>query len=334
MSDNNNRINEDLILVEMKFGSHLYGLNTENSDEDYVGIFLPSLEDILLGRGKQTINLSTSSSSQKNSSEDVDRTFYSLHAFIQGLINGNTTVLDMIHAPKSAIIKSSPIWEAIVSHRHLAYTKTMKSFVGYCRTQASKYGIKGDRLRAVNTVQEFLKDADPNLLMEDVWDKLPTGEYLSFVDIDSESAGTQHYYEVCNRKFQNTAKIEYVMERLDNIAESYGHRARLARDSNGMDFKAISHALRVAYQARAIFKNGGFEYPLEETPFIMKAKLGELDFETEISPVLDDLMKEIEELSKKSDYPEKADAEFWENFLIDIYYELLESAFSQRLMNP
>lgn len=31
-------------ILEIRSGSHLYGLNTENSDKDYVGIFLAPIE--------------------------------------------------------------------------------------------------------------------------------------------------------------------------------------------------------------------------------------------------------------------------------------------------
>lgn len=31
-------------ILEIRSGSHLYGLNTENSDEDYIGIFLAPIE--------------------------------------------------------------------------------------------------------------------------------------------------------------------------------------------------------------------------------------------------------------------------------------------------
>lgn len=34
------------IAFECLFGSHLYGTATENSDTDYLGVFIPSREEI------------------------------------------------------------------------------------------------------------------------------------------------------------------------------------------------------------------------------------------------------------------------------------------------
>jgi predicted nucleotidyltransferase len=42
------------LICETVFGSHLYGTSTEQSDRDYKGIFLPSAQDILLGRIPKT----------------------------------------------------------------------------------------------------------------------------------------------------------------------------------------------------------------------------------------------------------------------------------------
>lgn len=46
-------------IVEMAHGSHLYGLETENSDMDYKGIYLPKLDDVLLGKDAGEIRSST-----------------------------------------------------------------------------------------------------------------------------------------------------------------------------------------------------------------------------------------------------------------------------------
>jgi len=44
------------IIVKMKFGSHLYGTATVDSDLDYKGVFLPSKKEVLLGKIHKSIN--------------------------------------------------------------------------------------------------------------------------------------------------------------------------------------------------------------------------------------------------------------------------------------
>ena len=38
------------LIVKMVFGSHLYGTNTPQSDKDFKGVFMPTNEQIYLGK--------------------------------------------------------------------------------------------------------------------------------------------------------------------------------------------------------------------------------------------------------------------------------------------
>ena len=54
------------VVFKCIFGSHLYGLNTEDSDKDFKGIFIPSFEDIVLG-SNEVISVKTGNDKSKNS---------------------------------------------------------------------------------------------------------------------------------------------------------------------------------------------------------------------------------------------------------------------------
>ena len=43
---------EDLLILKSVHGSHLYKTNTPTSDKDFYGIYLPSIEAMLLNHGK------------------------------------------------------------------------------------------------------------------------------------------------------------------------------------------------------------------------------------------------------------------------------------------
>ena len=44
------------ILFLCKFGSHLYGTNTPESDEDFKGVYLPTLEQCITGDHPRTVS--------------------------------------------------------------------------------------------------------------------------------------------------------------------------------------------------------------------------------------------------------------------------------------
>lgn len=97
----------------------------------------------------------TSGKNDKNSKDDVDNKFVSIHKFMNDLASGQTYCIDMIHCENPDV--SSPLWEEIVANRKLFYTKSMKSYIGYVKQQANKYGIKGSRVNSLKNVIESLE---------------------------------------------------------------------------------------------------------------------------------------------------------------------------------
>lgn len=304
------------IIYESVFGSHLYGLSTPTSDRDYKGIILPTERDILLGNTSFHKDLSTGSTTNKNTADDIDRTFYSLQYFVNLACSGETVALDMLHADQNEYVVTSGIWKYLVNNRHKFYTKSMKSYIGYVRKQAAKYGIKGSRVGELERIIKYLKTHDENTLVGMV--SFPVCDFGAWVNYKDNV-----YYEFAGSKFQDTLKIKHMIDTLEKIYEKYGDRSKQAKENQGIDWKAISHALRAGYQARSIFVNGSFSYPLAETDFLLKVKQGQLDFVTEIEPELDRITKEVEVLSEQSKFPETVDTEFWNDFICKVHLSIL-----------
>jgi hypothetical protein len=306
------------ILVKMLFESHLYGLNTPESDVDYKGIFLPDLDDLLLMKAPKHISKSSGNNNSKNTSEDTDDEIYSLHYFVELACKGETAAIDMLHGTET--IQSSPEWEFLVQNREKFYTKNMKSYVGYVTRQASKYGIKGSKIEILERIIKILKTCDGHKTLLDVKDLLPETEHSRFTEILGTGA-KQEFFKICERKFQLNCKIFYTIDALEKILSGYGERARTARANSGIDWKAVSHALRAGFQAYWIYKNGEFSYPLPETYFLLQVKQGKLDFLTEVQPILEALVKDVEILSLKSELPETVDSEFWHKWVLKVTKE-------------
>lgn len=303
------------------YGSHLYGTSTEKSDRDYKGIFLPTKEQILLGRIPKSINTTPNKGKTKNTSMDVDIEIYSLHYFIELACQGQTVALDMLHAPKEMLLVSTSLWEEIVKEKDRFYTKNLKAFMGYARRQAAKYSIKGSRLNSVEEVIKFLKSMPEEKKLQDAWYKLPQGEHIHFVN-DEKNNILQ--YQVVGKKFPRTVRAGYMLKILENFYEEYGARAQKAARNEGIDWKAISHAFRAAFEVEQILLNQDIKFPLPEAGFLLAVKKGELDYTTEVLPKLEMLMDKIEKLSTKSSLPAKVDRKFWDRFLISLIERYLE----------
>ena len=302
------------LVVRMKFGAHLYGMATSNSDIDYKGVFLPSKEQILLGRIPRCHSYSSGDGVLKNRPGDVDVEIYSLHYFIALACEGQTVALDMLHAPGPLIVESSDIWDSIVRERRRFYTKNLKSFISYARRQAGKYGIKGSRLNAAATVLGILKAEDPSHTLRSIWNILPRTEHCFETGFDPQGL---RRYQVCGKQFQESAAIGYVAPILEKFCEEYGNRARLAAENRDIDWKALSHALRAAFQIKEILTTATITFPLKEAPFLIQVKEGRLDYLTEVAPALESIMDEVEQLAAESTLPETVDSGYWDKFICD-----------------
>jgi len=315
------------LIVKMVYGSHLYGTNTSESDEDYKGVFMPTKEQIYLGKIPKSYHETSGNDKSKNTKEDTDTEIYSLHYFIKLACEGQTVALDMLHAPRDKWIHWSPLWYRIIANKSKFYTKNMKAFVGYARRQAAKYGIKGSRLSDAQHVIDFIQkvsvlykisNTDPNeVKLRDVWYSLPIGEHIKNNEVDPNGL---RIYEVCGKKVQETVTLKYLFDVVKKFYTSYGERARQAQNNEGIDWKAVSHAIRAALQTRDILLNKTLTFPLPYTNLLKKIKAGELDYITVVAPLLEDLMTQVEKLSKESDLPEKVDRKFWDEFI----YEAVE----------
>lgn len=301
------------VLVKMIFGSQLYGTATSDSDTDYKGVFLPSKEQILLNRIPKSMTFNTKkNSTEKNTAEDVDSEFYSLHYFVKLASEGETVALDMLHTPPFAIVQTSRIWENLVDNRHMFYTKNLKAFVGYARKQAAKYSIKGSRL---NDAKEFLqllyliKDDTTTLANIKQVLKSKNLEHVRYIE------EALPMWEVCGKRFQITSKVSYVAPIIQKFIDNYGARAVLAAKNEGIDWKAVSHALRAAYQVEELLTNNTITFPLKMAKYLREVKEGKHQY-LEVANNLEMMMDKIEWLSEKSNLPLKVDSKFWDSFLI------------------
>ena len=265
------KIDPSQLVCLMRFGSHLYGTNTEASDTDIKGVYIPKIEDYLNLKVIKSIHIDSNKSDTKNTEEDYDIELFSLNHFIKLACEGQTVAIDMLYANTTVAVpfrfskevkKDSPpllhsiIWFNILCERDKFLQKDLNAFVGYAQKQAAKYGLKGSRMDAVKKYLDFFDDFDfsskdmERIKLAAIWDRLPKGEHIAF---DYCEKSKLKYVEVCQRKLQETVSIQYAYDCLKKVYDAYGERARQAQTSEGVDGKAICHALRAAYELEELY---------------------------------------------------------------------------------
>jgi hypothetical protein len=295
---------------------------------------MPSREDILLGRVKDSINISTKSGDGKNGKDDVDCEFYSPLKFVELLAEGQTVALEMLYAPLSHVIELDPLlWPIYIylrDNREMFLSKNINSFFGYAKKQAGKYGVKGSRLAAVDwAIAELQALADNSehkrlgsyseLINEKVesyysiCDKNEDAKKLiSLYPVEQISHGKPTssimHLEVCGRKIPFTVTMKEALAVLGRIKSNYGVRAQQAKENMGVDFKSCSHALRVAGQCIELMDTHKMTFPRPDADFLLKVKKGEIPY-TEVSALIEEKMDEITAAAARATLPEKCDKE-------------------------
>lgn len=344
---------KEQIIFKTVSGSKLYGTDSKNSDTDVKGVFLPDLNDLILGRAPKHYVFSTGKSNEKNNSSDIDETYYSLQYYLELLSRGDTTALDMLFAytNQNAVIESSEIWKELVDNIDKVLTKNMKAYMGYCKNQSIKYSIKGEKLKNFNQFHDFCNKFVNNknhetgerftlkelmeILIPDFDNKYipkPGSERIKFNEkISTYNFGEHCYIEkelnresyisISDVKFSLNDTLDNVLYKIKKVIASYGKRAKNAAENNGADYKAISHAVRVITQVEELLKTQQIVFPLKNADFIKSIKYKNIDMSfNEIMNWIEDKIHEIDEkLLPMSNLPEKVNQEWIDNFILKCY---------------
>jgi len=309
------------IVFKCVVGSHLYGTNIEGSDTDVKTIFFPTAKQILVQKIPHVV-----------SNGDVDEEFFSISKFLKLLYEGQTTCFDMIFAPAQQRL--------IVDSRFSELSETMTSlinkdcgaFVGYCKTQAIKYGNKGQRLEALLAAQEFFSQWNSNPPdIQEVMQELNEGLLTSYPTLCRTFVRTLannvmvEYFECCGRSVPLGASVKEAARIFRKAVSQYGKRVNSTFD--GKDWKALMHAVRVGEQCIELLDTGHITFPRPNADYLRLIRLGRLDF-SEVSDLIDHNLERIEISKKNTFLPDKPPSHVLEQAIAEIHAQIVRKFFN------
>ena len=324
--------NKGELLYLSEYGSTLYGTNTPDSDIDYRGIFLPNKQNQLLGIKCEEVNYTTGNSQSKNSSTDVDIKLMSLQKFIKLCSQGDTNALDLLFSMPCDHVSKFKSTEHIMylytNRQNLIDVKNMKAFIGYAIAQAKKYGIKGSRLGVIKDIKNYLgalpKQYDEYPLSTKVGTILHCFGDESYCFhktlVDKETDKELDYLCVCGAMHQYNVLIKEFKTRINQVYEKYGERAKLAEENQGIDWKALSHAIRCIEQCKELLTTGNITFPLTNSKYIKEIKYGQLSF-NQVEKIMVDGLDVCRQLQDNCSLNFKYDSSLWNEYILNMYEE-------------
>lgn len=339
------------LLYLTQYGSHLYGTNTENSDLDFRGVYIPTIDDLILHKDKDEINeeIIIELEDYKNLKDKnitigggnfpvagvgytkkvkVDIKIFSLQKFIQLCSKADTNALDLLFSVNTDIPKwyqtntcnSSETCITIADiyrNRHkLINTDRLESPITYAFKQATKYGLKGQRRLIMLQILEKTKLLSDIHTVQDILPLLENMFDDKYLRIDElyNKGKMEKYLFVCGVQHQFNLSIEKFKQRLqDKIDKEYTSQ-RTIDAADGNDWKALSHAIRVLFEVKQLIETGDIQFPVH--PIVRQIKLGQISRE-DIDNLFDTTFQDIMEQIKQNPLDWKYDEDFWNNFILE-----------------
>lgn len=330
-------------LFELKFGSHLYGCDTPNSDLDIKAIYIPNAREIVLGNYKKTISTQRpKSEGERNTKDDVDVEIFSLDRYLKLLAEGQTVALDILFAPNEMFtwkLWRDPIFQTIRENKEKLICKDLAAFIGYSRQQASKYGLKGFRVAALRESVEFLEQLKPNDKLSDeavlpmvkkfVYERpcanpAPKNEFITLEMLDNKHGKKDEYLKVCDKYYSLNARVKDIKDQIQRRFDQYGQRAMQAELNQGIDWKALSHAVRVNSQGVELLNTGHITFPRPDRELLLKIKTGQMEY-AEVADIIVEGLEVLKGSQANSSLREKPDHNWIDEFIFNVYSEVVKN---------
>jgi len=306
----------DDILFTCVYGSRLYGTSTPTSDTDLKSVYLPPIDDLLLT--KRQVAFKTRVDERGDPVPDglsmpdngVENEFIPFQTFVRDFVNGQTYAVEIAYA----ILKDGPSapdklsvfeYNTVVDMINKFGNNEVYSMVGFAMKQTFDYVRRGERLNEVVNVSQII-DAVVN---EKVWvdddtfvlrlDTASRYQGKSLLDVISERSGLPigevtnnnrklRTLEMGGRSYSETTTIAHLLTQLDKLIKQYGVRSTAAADTD-VDFKSLSHAVRVYQQAIENLDHGKVTFPRPNAVQLLEIKEGRADLEK-----VKDLLRELD----------------------------------------
>jgi hypothetical protein len=301
-------------IFKCRVGSHLYGFNTSESDEDYIGVFLPSKEDILGISNIDEIDLSTNKSNSKNTNEDQDFKMYSFPKFIDLLYKNSPGQIEMLFAPKNQIEYIHPVMEELMAnYDKIVSQKVFNSFFGYGIGQEKKLDVKSGRYFGLMSAKEHLEKFY-ELDLRFKGDKLIGSKVVA-----SLNQMTFKFDPKRENYFDSSMTFNFVYGKIEEEIEKYGHRVHVDSFKElHYDVKFAYHMIRILSECLELLTFGKIEFPLATSKqFIHDIRKGNISF-YELKRETKELKEKVEIEKERTSIRAKADYKWINNFQIDI----------------
>ena len=288
-------------------GSHLYGLNTPESDEDFVGVFIPNKKYLLGFQKVDEVDCSIISKDEsgKNTKEAIDIKMYALPKFLKLAADANPNIIELLFVNKENILLLEDEFKVFMDNYQLFVNQRVKhSFQGYAHQQFKKGITKAQNFKELKNVLSVIEKYDNNDLLAVIIEKEP----------ELQKFNKGNFIQIAGLSFQKNLFNKRVKKLIEDKIKIASHRAEMW-ERFGYDTKYFQHLLRLLNEGEDLLTKGKLEFPIREREFLMNVRNGKF----EIEYLQNEAEKRFERFKNlETDLPKKAKWNKIEELMINI----------------
>jgi len=254
-------------------GSKLYGTDTEDSDTDYFGIYLPSLHDVFSGEAKEVITFNTNGNNTKNGKDDCDIVVYSITKFYKLLQEGNFDSLEKLYS----VLKPHVIRHSIIDY--IDPKEYIGSVLGYVNNLKVQSALKAEKIRELSLLSVKMENFEKYVPLNEI-ERIKLKEFIdSFIDF--ETYGFNHIrkvevrgvegIEILGKKYLGDIKygvfsnvvFDLMKGLTKNNRNSYNHQ------------KEKYNMIRSMSELLTLIETGDLKFPIKHAEYLKKIKVGD-----------------------------------------------------------
>lgn len=305
------------VILKTRVGSHLYGLNRPDSDEDFVSVFIPHPEYLLGLKNVEEVDRSTKSSKtdRRNTEEDKDDKSYALAKFVRLLFQNNPNVLELLFTNYDNMISATPEFKELQANYHRIVSKeAYKRFMGYAYEQRKKLEVKANRYKGLVEAVDWLETCHSFSIREST--AKMSEQIASFLN-----ETVKHYKGLKGNteSFHVGLPVKTVYEKLRDERDKYGWRVKTdSFDKLAYDIKFGYHLIRLMVEAEELITTGRLFFPIRDNEDIIRVRNGDVELD-ELYHMYDERKARVDRLFETCDLRKSADWKWANKYVYDTH---------------
>jgi hypothetical protein len=278
-------------LATFVYGSHLYGTNSATSDYDYKTMYLPCIDDLLLGHKMKTYKVRHDANHQPIPDDapmpagGTEIENIPVHNFVDHWLSGQAYAVELVFSrnfSQNYTDHGSQEFKALLDFMLKNPHRNVYGMLGFAQKQVIDYVRRGERKVAAEKLVQAIKRwraiSPEKLRLDTVVNDERIIVHLA-AELDLETGFTQNNnrtfltLKLNGREYLETTTLEHLENAVQKLIDVYGERSAKAAEEQ-VDWKSLMHSKRVFEQVKEYLRTGTMTFPRPNVEELLKIKQG------------------------------------------------------------